>query len=159
VAGASSGDPRNHRCGPRWVENETWELGGLWTRSKSNNTVTLDIVATLSIGSLPPTAVVSRYPAANAGVPANSKVLVGWNAFPGATNYLFHVWVVNTDASATITAKTPLAFSATVYHSTKYTWDDTGFPTGTYQYALLPLDARGKALAGWSAPTQITIAS
>jgi len=33
VAGASSGDPRNHRCGPRWVENETWELGGLWTRS------------------------------------------------------------------------------------------------------------------------------
>jgi len=34
VAGASSGDPRNHRCGPRWVENETWELGGLWTRSK-----------------------------------------------------------------------------------------------------------------------------
>jgi len=33
VAGASSGGPRNHRCGPRWVENETWELGGLWTRS------------------------------------------------------------------------------------------------------------------------------
>jgi len=117
------------------------------------------IVATLSIGSLPPTAVVSRYPAANAGVPANSKVLVGWNAFPGATNYLFHVWVINTDASATITAKTPLAFSATAYHSTKYTWDDTGFPTGAYQYALLPLDAKGKALAGWSAPTQITIAS
>jgi hypothetical protein len=119
----------------------------------------LDIVATLSIGTLPPTAVVSRYPAANAGVPANSKVLVGWQPFLGATNYLFHVWVVNTDASATITAKTPLAFSATAYHSTKYTWDDTGFPTGAYQYALLPLDAKGKALAGWSAPTQITIAS
>ncbi len=119
----------------------------------------VDVVATLSIGSLPPTTVVSRYPTANAGVPANSKVLVGWNAFPGATNYLFHVWVVNTDASATITAKTPLAFSATAYHSTRYTWDDTGFPTGTYQYALLPLDAKGKALAGWSAPTQITIAS
>ncbi len=27
-----------------------------------------------------------------------------------------------------------LAFSATVYHGTKYTWDDTGFPIGTYQY-------------------------
>ncbi len=119
----------------------------------------LSTVATLSIGSLPPTTVVSRYPAANAGVPANSKVLVGWQPFPGASNYLFHVWVVNTDASATITAKTPLAFSATAYHSTKYTWDDTGFPIGTYQYALLPLDAKGKALAGWSAPTQITIAS
>ncbi len=119
----------------------------------------LDIVATLSIGSLPPTTVVSRYPAVNAGVPANSKVLVGWQPFPGATNYLFHVWVVNMDASATITAKTPLAFSATAYHSTKYTWDDTGFPTGAYQYALLPLDAKGKALAGWSAPMQITIAS
>jgi len=119
----------------------------------------LDVVATLSIGTLPPTTVVSRYPAANAGVPANSKVLVGWQPFPGASNYLFHVWVVNTDASATITAKTPLAFSATAYHSTKYTWDDTGFPTGAYQYALLPLDAKGKALAGWSAPTQITIAS
>ena len=92
-------------------------------------------------------------------MPANSKVLVGWNAFPGATSYLFHVWVVGADASATITAKTPLTFATTVYRSTKYTWDDTGFPTGTYQYALLPLDAKGKALAGWGAPTPITIAS
>jgi len=41
VAGASSGGPRNHRCGPRWVENETWELGGLWTRSKSVTTTNL----------------------------------------------------------------------------------------------------------------------
>jgi len=106
-----------------------------------------------------PLQVVPRYPTSNAGVPANSKVLVGWQPFPGARNYLFHVWVVNIDASATITAKTPLAFSATVYHGAKYTWDDTGFPTGTYQYALLPLDAKSKALAGWSAPTQITIAS
>ncbi len=129
--------------------------------SVATNSWDLFVQGTLSTGSLPPTAttVVSRYPTANAGVPANSKVLVGWQPFPGATNYLFHVWVVNTDASATITAKTPLAFSATAYHSTRYTWDDTGFPTGAYQYALLPLDAHGKALAGWSAPTQITIAS
>ncbi len=103
--------------------------------------------------------VVARYPTNNAGVPANSKVLIGWNSYPGAVNYLFHVWVVSTDPSAIITAKTPLAYSATVYRSTKYTWDDSGFPTGTYQYALLPLNAKGKALAAWSTPTQVTISS
>ena len=116
----------------------------------------LDVIGTFTMGSLLSTTVVSRYPTVGAGVPANSKVLVGWQSFPSASNYLFHVWVTSTDASVTLTAKTPLAFSATVYHSISYTWDDTGFPTGTYQYALLPLDAKGKALAGWSAPTQIT---
>jgi hypothetical protein len=41
----------------------------------------LDVVATLSIGSLRPTQVVSRFPTGNAGEPANSKVLFGWQPF------------------------------------------------------------------------------
>jgi len=119
----------------------------------------LDVVATLSIGSLPPTQVVSRFPTGNAGEPANSKVLFGWQPFPRAVNYAFHVWLISQNGSAAITKYTPVTYSTLVYHTTSYTWDDHGFLPGTYQYALLPLDARGKALAGWGTPVQITLAS
>jgi len=86
-------------------------------------------------------------------------VLFGWQSFPGAANYAFHIWMVSQSGSATISGSTPLTFAATVHSKTSYTWDDHGFLPGTYQYALLPLDAKGKALAGWSAPVQITVAS
>jgi hypothetical protein len=65
--------------------------------------------------------------------------------------------MVSQSGSATITKYTPVTFSTLVYHMTSYTWDDHGFLPGTYQYTLLPLDARGKALAGWSTSVQIAL--
>lgn len=125
----------------------------------SNNTEVV-VVASVDTGTpVQPasSAVVARYPANNAGVASDSKVLFGWDSFPGASNYLFHIWILQRDSSSNITAHTPLTFAATVYHSTTYIWNDVGFPTGTYQYALLPLDARGNVLAAWSKPTTIMI--
>jgi hypothetical protein len=57
------------------------------------------------------------------------------------------------------TASTPFSFSASIFHKTSYTWNDHGFLPGTYYYSLLPLDDQGHNMAGWSAPTQFTIAS
>jgi len=67
VAGASSGGPRNHRCGPRWVENETWELGGLWTRSKE------PIVIELRYREIPPSQPQSRVITYHLAIDQNSK--------------------------------------------------------------------------------------
>lgn len=103
--------------------------------------------------------VIPRYPTGNAAVAAESEVPFAWQPFPGTANYAFHIWMVSQSGSATITGSTPLTFAATIHDKTSYIWDDHSFLPGTYQYALLPLDAKGKALARWSAPTQITVAS
>lgn len=76
----------------------------------------LDFVATLSIGSPLPTQVVPRYPTGNAGVPAESKVLFGWQPFPYATNYALHIWLTGLSGSITMTNATPLTFAATIHH-------------------------------------------
>lgn len=122
----------------------------------------IDVVAAVSNGTSSPkpsTQVIPRYPTNGAGVAANSKVLFGWQPFPHATSYAFHIWLVGLSGSASLTSSTPFSFSASIYHKTSYTWDDHGFLPGTYQYSLLPLDDQGHNLAGWSTPTQITIAS
>lgn len=100
-----------------------------------------------------------RFPTPNAGVSADSKVLFGWQLFPRATNYAIHIWLVGLSGSTALKPTTPVFFAASIYHNTSYTWNDHGFLPGTYQYALLPLDDQGHNLAGWSAPTQFTIAS
>jgi len=125
---------------------------------KCNDNSNVDSVATLSSGSLPPTQVVPCFPTGNAGEPANSRVRFGWQPFPGAANYAFHIWMISQSGTVAITPSTPVTLSTLVYHKTTYMWDDHGFLPGTYQYALLPLDATGKALAGWGTPVQITIA-
>lgn len=119
----------------------------------------VDLVATLTAGVHPPTQVLPRYPTNGAGVSGNSKVLFGWQSFPHATSYAFHIWLVGLSGSASLTSTTPFSFSASIYHKMSYTWDDHGFLPGTYQYSLLPLDDQGHNLAGWSTPTQIIIAS
>jgi hypothetical protein len=124
---------------------------------------TVDVQGTLTKGTpltkrpTPMTQVVARYPTGNAGVPAGSKVLFGWQPFPRATNYAIHLWLVGLSGSAVLTRTMPFSFSGSVYHKTSYTWNDAGFPPGTYQYSLLPLDDRGHNLAGWSTPVQFTI--
>lgn len=119
----------------------------------------IDIVARLTSGTQLSTQVVPRYPTSNAGVPANSSVLFGWQTFPRATNYALHIWLVGLSGATALKPTTPFSFSASVYHKTSYTWNDHGFLPGTYQYSLLPLDDQGHNLASWSAPTQIVIAS
>jgi hypothetical protein len=119
----------------------------------------VDVQGTLTIGPPAMTQVVPRFPTGNAGVPAESKVLFAWKPFPRATNYAIHIWLVGLSGSAVLTPTTPFSFSGSVYHKTSYTWNDRGFPPGTYQYSLLPLDDSGHNLAGWSTPVQFTIAS
>jgi len=119
----------------------------------------LDIVATLSIGSLPPTQVVPRYPTTGSAVAPESSVPFAWQAFPGATNYLFHIWLVNQSSSIALSKYSQVTFSTLVYHKTSYTWNNHGFLPGVYQYQVLPLDTTGKALASFRTPVQITVAS
>jgi hypothetical protein len=119
----------------------------------------IDVQGTLTKGPAPMTQIVPRFPTGNAGVSAGSKVLFAWQPFPRATNYAIHIWLVGLSGSAVLTPTTPFSFSGSVYHKTSYTWNDRGFPPGTYQYSLLPLDDGGHNLAGWSTPVQFTIAS
>lgn len=78
----------------------------------------IDVVAQLTIGMLPPTQVVPRYPTANAGEPANSTVLFGWQPFPRATNYAIHIWLIGLSGSAALKSTTPFSFSDSIYHKT-----------------------------------------
>lgn len=99
------------------------------------------------------------YPIGNTGVPADSKVLFAWKPYTGAVNYTFHIWLVKQSGTVALTPATPNTASTTIFRKTSYTWTNHGFLAGTYQYALMPLDANGNTLAGWSRPAQIQIVS
>jgi hypothetical protein len=116
-----------------------------------------DLVAYLSTGTLAPTQVKPLYPIRNTGVPAGSRVLFGWQPFPGAANYIFHIWLVKSSGNQPFTPATPASLSVTIHGKTTYTWDDHGFLPGIYQYDLLPLDSKGTSLAAWSNLQQITL--
>ncbi len=116
-----------------------------------------DIVGTATTGPLAPTRVTPQYPTGGAGVPANSRVQVAWQPFPGAANYLFRVWLVSPHRPVTLTSRTPVTVSTLVYHATTYTWNNAGYPAGSYQYQILPLNERGTALGVWSEPITITV--
>jgi len=123
-----------------------------------------DVVADLTAGTpapKPPSGpqVIVRYPTGGAGVAANSKVLVAWQPFPHALNYVLQLWLVRQDGGTVVNNKSLVTMTTLIYHSTTYSWDNHGFLPGVYQYDLIPLDANGNALAPRSNPQQITLAS
>jgi hypothetical protein len=104
-----------------------------------------------------PGAVTPLYPASGTPVPAGSKVLFTWKPYPGAAIYALHIWLTHRTGAKPLPAGVPVAASGTVRGRASYTWSDSGFPSGTYQYAILPLDAAGNAIGSWSQPVQIAI--
>jgi hypothetical protein len=107
--------------------------------------------------SSPPRAVVPVYPTGAIAIPPGIPVRFAWRPFPGAANYLLHIWLVHQAGRTPITARTRIDLAALVLGRTGYVWREGGFLPGTYEYALLPLDRLGNALAGWSAPIALTI--
>ena len=81
----------------------------------------------------------------------------GGAPIPGAAASLLHSCRVRQAGTAPITAHTRIDLTALVLNKTTYVWHDHAFLPGTYQYAPLPLDRLGKALAPWSAPIALTI--
>jgi hypothetical protein len=104
-----------------------------------------------------PGAVTPRYPANGTPVPAGSRVLFTWKPYPGAAIYALHIWLTHRPGAKPLPAGVPVAASATASGHTSYTWNDRGFPSGTYQCAILPLDATGNAIGTWSQPVQFAI--
>ena len=124
----------------------------------------LDVVADLTGSSKAPVEptgpqVIVRYPVGGAGVAAGTKVPFAWQAFPRATSYVLQLWLVQQTGTTPITATTSVTLSTLVFGKTSYLWDTTGFLPGVYQYDLIPIDARGNALAPRNNPQQITLAS
>jgi hypothetical protein len=123
--------------------------------SLSDNAGTL-IVAITDLSS-PPPAVAPIYPTGAIAIPPGIPVRFAWRRFPGAANYLLHIWLVHQAGRTPITARTRVDLATLVLGKTGYVWHQGGFLPGTYQYSLLPLDRLGNALAGWSAPISLTI--
>ncbi len=89
-------------------------------------------LATPSQGPKSSTQVVSRYPTGNAAVAAESMVPFAWQPFPGAANYVFHVWMVGQGATTNLTPSTPLTFATGVYHTRGTTTASFPAPTSTH---------------------------
>jgi hypothetical protein len=101
--------------------------------------------------------VVPLYPRDNAGLPPNTPARFAWKPVVGAAGYLLHIWMVQQSGSTAVSATTPLSLSTFVFGKAGYTWKTAGYLPGTYDYALLPMDRKGNALAPWSKAVQITI--
>ncbi len=114
----------------------------------------VDLVATLLTPKLYVTLV---YPLANTVLPAGASVAFVWKPFPGAAGYDLHIRMVKQSGNTAISSISQIELSTLIHGATTFTWNDSTFLHGTYQYDITPLDLYGNLLGQPSSPIQISI--